>query len=140
MAFTLSSDVRTSAGNITRTLIKRSCCKIEEAASPDIAVVIVVAMSPAVTPNCDARKGSMLKVTAGPLIVTPLNVSTTPATFLIDASTSSAFACRAAASSLKSFTSIGSGFPCKSPMTSGRMPTNSNCNAGFCFLNLFAEI
>jgi hypothetical protein len=39
-------------------------------------------------------------VTAGPLITTPFLVSTTPETFLIEASTSSAFDCNAAASSL----------------------------------------
>src|SRR6266446_683884 len=54
---------------MTRTAISRPCCRIDDAASPDIAVVMVFAMSVAVTPKREARWGSMLKVTAGPLTI-----------------------------------------------------------------------
>ena len=126
----LSSEVRSSAGNITRTLINRSCCRICEAALPDMAVSTVSAMSLAVMPKRDARCGSMLKVIAGPLTTTPFLVSTTPSIFLMAASTSSAFACNAAASSLKSLISIGSGELVRSPIMSGRISTNSISNDG----------
>ena len=129
-AFTLSREVRTSAGKTTRTRIKRSCCRIDEASSPVIAVVAVLATSSAVTPNRAALSGSILKVIAGPLMTTPFFVSTTPLTFLTEASTSSALASSAAASSLNNLTSIGSGLPSRSPMTSGTIPTNSIVSAG----------
>ena len=130
-ARTLSSEVRTSAGKMTRTGISRSCWRMNEAALPDIAVSTVSAMSLASTPNREARCGSILKVTAGPLTTTPFLVSTTPEIFLMAVSTSSAFSCSAAASSLKSLISIGSGLPCRSPITSGTIPTNSISNAGW---------
>ena len=116
---------------MTRTLISRSCWRIAEAAAPDIAVSTVSAMSFAFTPKREARCGSILNVTAGPLTTTPFLVSTTPLTFLTAVSTSSALVCSAAASSLNNLISIGSGLPCKSPITSGTIPTNSISKAGW---------
>src|ERR1043165_1405335 len=50
-----SSEARTSGGKMTRTLMRRPCWRIEEEASPDMAVVTAFAMSVAFRPTCAAR-------------------------------------------------------------------------------------
>jgi hypothetical protein len=58
----------------------------------------------------------------------------------MDASTSSALACSAAASSLKSLISIGSGLPCRSPITSGRCRQIRLLQRRLRFLDLFTQV
>ena len=104
---------------------------------PSMAVFAASAMSLAVRPNLSASAARTRRLIEGPVSVSPLNVSTTPRTDRISDSTRGAVFSSQPKSGEKILISIGSGVSDKSPITSVRMPGNSQRIIGNCSANLW---